>query len=207
MGCCGGNDNKLNIPSYVDDCALFAPGAHVGAEEVVAAMAAELGHAQPKTMNLTLARALSYKKRVAERLKQVETDVQTNNSVLAGQDRESDVLALIEERHRLVNHMIDLKVAIQQANGPIQRLILELAEMKSENDFFRRVPTLHGVRQNQYSYDPGQPNTLNYESVLRKAEVDDLVKRNNIRIDKTQERLENHNHVTTITIEDIGLLS
>lgn len=205
MGCCGGN-SKMEVPGYVDECGSSRHDDYDNQMREMSLVACR-NVSSKKVVSMSLARALTYKKRVAERLKQVDTDIIAYNSVLAGQDREVDVNALFEERSRLVSHMVHLKLAIQQANGPIQRDILVLAELKSENDFYRRVPTLHGVRQNQFAYDPGQSATLTYDAVVRKSDADAAVKQNNAMIDSTQERIEAHNHTAQITVEDIGLFS
>lgn len=167
------------------------------------------GGAEPKKMlTMSLSRALVYKKRVAERLSLVERDIQANNSVMVGQEREVDVAALVIERARLVSHMLNLKIAIQRATDPIRRDILSLGELKSENEFYRRISTAHRSSPNPYaSYGDNQPATVTYEAVIRKSDVDDLVKRNNAGVDLTQEKIETHNYTTKITIEDIGILS
>jgi hypothetical protein len=166
--------------------------------------AVRIGEVSTGTLTLTLARALTYKKRVLERIALVENDIRTSNSVQVGIERESDVAALVEERASLVAHLIELKSLIARANGPIQRDIFSLAESKGEIAFLRSVNTFNGPRMQQVVY--GQPaETVQYEAVIRKADVDKANRELTAQIDSTQERIEKHNYNTSITIKDLGL--
>ena len=69
---------------------------------------------------ITLARALKYKNRVAQRLQKLRDDVQRFNSVIAENDREIDVVATLEEIVKLENHLVELKLKLDQATTPIK---------------------------------------------------------------------------------------
>lgn len=199
MGCCGGIDpelTKLLAVEEADHCCQSQ-------QKVMEKMGVKL--IDPKAQTMTLARALTYKKRVAERLSQVEENILIANSVIAGTEREVDVDALIQERRRLVGHMIDLKLKIMRATDPIRGLILSLAEFKSENEFYQRITTTHGAITNPYGRFGEGAAIITYDAVVRKSDVDELTRKNNANIDQTQEEIERHNYNTKITVEDIGL--
>jgi len=70
-------------------------------------------------MEITLAKALKQKKRVAAEISKLEADIRSNNSMSKNATREVDVTALLNRRTYLVNYMIALKLAINEANRPI----------------------------------------------------------------------------------------
>lgn len=145
---------------------------------------------------MTLARALRYKKRVVETIRKLETDISENNSVLTGTEREVDVSVLLNQRDAWVKHLVDLKLAIQEATRPIQRLVLELAETKSEIAFFGKLDTTQGIKVDRYGISDKEAK---YESVVRKADKDARLKRLQERIDALQTKIDDHN--TSVAVE------
>lgn len=147
--------------------------------------------------NMTLARALRYKKRVIERIRSLETDIQGHNSIIVGSTREFDVLQGLEDRHTLIQHLVNLKLSIQEATKPVQRIVLELAETKSEIAFLQRIDTKHGVIKDQWKDAP----PVEYIALIRKASRDDRVKILQKQVDKLQTQLDSHNASVFLEIE------
>ncbi len=152
-------------------------------------------------MDLTLAKALKYKNRLVTAISSRTNDIQRYNSVVEGGDREVDVLKLLEEHQLLVKHLIDLKLAINKANQPIQQFIFEIAEVKSEIKLYEGMSTTHGSSRDLYG-----EAVIKYDALLRKKDVDQKVVELNRRLDAVQEKIDVHNHVAKITIEDTGLI-
>jgi len=80
--------------------------------------------------NLTLAKALSVKNRLAGRLAQALSNIETYNSVLARQRDDYgkatvDVRAEYDRYRKLQDGLIVVKAAIQRANLPIYEDILQ----------------------------------------------------------------------------------
>src|SRR5258707_15203720 len=101
-------------------------------------------------VEITLAKALKLKNRLAGRLAKIDTDLQAYNSVQVGSDQ-PDIRALYAERAILVARLIDLKVAIQAANVPMQRTICEMGEQKSLIALLAKLNTKHGSSVEGYA--------------------------------------------------------
>jgi len=148
------------------------------------------------TERMTLARALRYKKRVVENIRTLEMEIQQNNSKIDGEERECDVRLAFKRREAWVFHLVDLKMKMQEATRPIQRLILELAEAKSEIAFWQRVPTMHGTQPSRFRAE----TTIRYVAEFRKPETDSMVRMLQDRIDLLQTQIDAHNAETTVEI-------
>lgn len=145
---------------------------------------------------MTLSRALRYKKRVVENIRKLEEDVQSNNSMVYGEECDSDVRLSLKQRDGWVTHLVDLKLAIQAATQPINRLVLELAETKSEISFVQRINVTHGLSQSRYRDEA----SIKYKAEIRKPERNTLVTTLQNKIDDLQTRIDVHNAETTITL-------
>jgi hypothetical protein len=117
---------------------------------------------------ITLAKALKIKNRLVGRLAKVQADIQAFNSVPEGQAGQVDVPALVQNREALVEAIVGLKTAINDANREAQRDIYALAEKKATAQFLAGVCTRHGPQP------PVYPSTIevNYVAALKKADVD-----------------------------------
>ena len=146
---------------------------------------------------LTLAKALKIKNRLAGRLAKVQADIQAYNSVPAGQADQVNVPALVQTREELVGALVNIKTAINEANREAQRDIYDLAEKKATAQFLAGVNTRHGPQPAVY------PNTteVSYVAALKKADVDALVVRLENEIDQLQDRLDQFNHDHKIEVD------
>jgi hypothetical protein len=146
---------------------------------------------------ITLAKALKVKNRLAGRLAKVQADIQGYNSVPEGQADQVNVPALLKTREGLVEALVTLKTAINEANREAQRDIYDLAEKKATAQFLAGVNTRHGPQPAVY------PNTteVSYVAALKKADVDALVARLEKEIDRLQDWLDQFNHVHRIEVD------
>ena len=146
---------------------------------------------------LTLAKALKVKNRLAGRLAKVQADIQAYNSVPQGQADQVNVPALMQTREELVGALVGLKTAINDANREAQRDIYDLAEKKATAQFLAGVNTRHGPQPAVY------PNTteVSYVAALKKADVDALVVRLENDIDQLQDRLDQFNHDRRVEVD------
>src|ERR1700754_3662045 len=95
-------------------------------------------------LNITLAKALKLKNRLAGKLTKITQTVQLYNSTQQTAEQ-IDVRAAYTERAELVRQLTELKYTITRANAPIQRDIFDLAELKSEVTLLTGLNTRHGT--------------------------------------------------------------
>ena len=148
-------------------------------------------------MEITLGKALKIKNRLVGRLAKVQIDIQVFNSVPEGQAGQVNVPVLMQTRAALVEAVVALKTAINEANRQTQRDIYELAEKKATVQFLAGVITRYGPQPAVY------PNTteVNYIAALKKADVDAQVVKLENEIDQLQDRLDQFNHDHKIEVD------
>ncbi len=146
---------------------------------------------------ITLAKALKVKNRLAGRLAKVQADIQAYNSVPEGQADQVNVQALVRARDELVEALVNLKTAISDANREAQRDIYLLAEKKAEAQFLAGLSTRHGLQPAVY---PGAAD-VRYVAALKKADVDARMGRLEQEIDQLQDRLDHFNQVCRVEVE------
>jgi hypothetical protein len=147
------------------------------------------------TTDISLAKALKVKNRLAGRLARLDADLKKYNCTLEGSDR-PDVPALYEARRALVDRLIELKAGISAANGPIQRAIYELAEAKALLKLLGELNTTHGK-----VVQPYQTAEAVYVAQLRQADVEREVRRLEAEADHLQDRIDAFNHQALIRVE------
>jgi hypothetical protein len=149
--------------------------------------------------SVTLAKALSVKNRLAGRLSQARSNIETYNSVLAGQ-RDDDPRATVDVRAEyerllmLQEGLVVVKAAIQRANTPVYEDVLRLAEKKALVQMLNGLNTKHGT-------EPGYAGVeYRYSATILKPEVLEMVRRLEAEIDKLQDKLNHFNATVTVEI-------
>jgi hypothetical protein len=148
---------------------------------------------------LTLAKALSVKNRLAGRLAQARSNIETYNSVLAGQRDDYgkatvDVRAEYARYRKLQDGLIVVKAAIQRANLPIHEDILQLRELKSVVEMLSGLDTKNGT-------EPGYNGVeFRYSAVILKPEVLTIIRELEAQIDAIQDKINEFNSSTRIEI-------
>jgi hypothetical protein len=84
------------------------------------------------TETITLAQALKQRKRLAQRIGQIDQRIGKNNSVPQGNVRDASPRELLAERARLVDQLVAVKMAVLRGNDGIQEKVLRIAEIKGE---------------------------------------------------------------------------
>ena len=149
--------------------------------------------------SLTLAKALSVKNRLAGRLAQARGNIETYNSVLAGQREGNgagvvDVRAEFDRMQKLQDALVAVKAAIQRANIEIYAEILRLGEIKSLIQMLNGLNTRHGA-------EPGYNGVeYHYVAELGKPEVLELIRQREAEIDAIQDRINQYNAATRIEL-------
>lgn len=143
--------------------------------------------------NISLARALTYKKRVVESLRKLDE----------GTKPETDIKLALQQREGLVKHLILLKLTLMEATKKIQEKIFELGEAKSEISIYQGLNTTSG-RVRQHSYREGD-SVITFTAVISKQEKDKTVKALQEKIDNLQQEIDAHNNTTKIEIPEMDL--
>jgi hypothetical protein len=148
---------------------------------------------------LTLAKALSVKNRLAGRLAQARENIETYNSVLAGQRDDYgkatvDVRAEYARYRKLQDGLIVVKATIQRANLPVYEDILQLGELKSVIQMLSGLNTKNGT-------EPGFNGVeFRYSAVMLKPEALGIIRELETQIDAIQDKLNEFNASTRIEI-------
>jgi hypothetical protein len=149
----------------------------------------------------SLARALKYKNRLVGKIAAVTDTIRTKNSIIKGSEREVDIEALASLRVKLIDNLIILKTAINQANGPIVRDIFAISELKAESTFLSSIDTTHGKATKDRGFYNSTSEPVEFEAYIRFNKVEELKTNANKKIDAIQEKIDKHNHSTTINVE------
>ncbi|WP_406693620.1 hypothetical protein V5E97_21550 [Singulisphaera sp. Ch08] len=148
---------------------------------------------------VSLAKALSVKNRLAGRLAQARTNIETYNSVLVGQrDAEGqatvDVRAELERFLLLQEGLVTVKAAIQRANVAVYEDVLRLGERKGLIQMLNGLNTKHGS-------EPGYNGVeYRYDATITKPEALEMVRRLEAEIDKLQDKLNQYNASTRVDL-------
>ena len=152
-------------------------------------------------MNVTIARALKEKNRIAGRLRQAVDLVKRENRKIAGSPRSIDVAAQLAEAERLSDILVKTKTSIAEANVGIVGAIVELEEVKSMIASLSAVSTDDEVEIESRSY--GQtPVERRFDVVLKAPDILEKVAALQKRADALQDRLDEFNAGTRISIPD-----
>lgn len=151
------------------------------------------------TEAMTLAKALSVKNRLAGRLAQARSNIETYNSVLAGQ-RDEDGRAGVDVRAEygrllmLQDGLVAVKAAIQRANLAIYEDVLRLGEMKALIQMLNGLNTKHGTEP---SYNGVE---YHFVATITKPEALESVRRLEAEIDTLQDKLNKYNASTKVEL-------
>ena len=147
---------------------------------------------------VSIARALKEKNRVAGRLAKAREIIQQENSKDRSLPRRVDVEATYAEAKMLEARLVAIKSAIAQANDPIVAKIIELDELKSEIAFLNGLNVKEG-RFEEVSY--GNKIVRDIEAVVGQARVLAEVAELQKRADALQDALDEFNASTKVEIE------
>jgi hypothetical protein len=127
--------------------------------------------------------------------------------MIVGNEREIDVIGLMEVRRAIVEKLVEIKTAISAANEPIRTKIYQIAELKALIGFLKGIPTTHGKVASRRSFLDDTHSDVEYVAAIRTSDVESLTKEAKRMIDVLQTEIDAHNASTSIdvTVEE-GLL-
>ena len=145
---------------------------------------------------ISLAKALKEKNKIVSKIKDLETKIQQNNVTIKGNNfaykTEELLPALINEKSKLVT----LKAKIFDANSPIYKEILELAEAKAHLKFLKSLNTQEGIVVERYN-----DKETNYVAQIGVQKRDAMVEEYQSKVDALQEKIDVYNHTSSIEID------
>ena len=150
-------------------------------------------------MELTLSKALKLKNRLVKKLNKVDADLARVNVELKENPHEVDATGLMKLRHRVVEDLVALKMSINEGNRDIQEAIYQMAECRGEIAMLNRLDTRHGVVMNN-SHFGAASEKMECVAQIRKADVDTAVESIEGILDGLQDRVDEHNATTKITV-------
>lgn len=152
-----------------------------------------------ETVEVNLCRALKVKNRLASRLSRLDQLITQHNSCVQGH-REYDIKTLYKQRMLLAEQLVGIKVAISNANIPIQKQIYEVAECKALCKTLSEIDTSHGPK----SLGVGE-SVQHYEAQFRATDVQKELRKVEREVDRLQDELDQFNLQTRISIPQIWL--
>jgi hypothetical protein len=150
------------------------------------------------TEAVTLAKALSIKNRLAGRLTQAKTNVETYNSVSVGlkddEGHQVDVRAEFDRYKALQAGLVTVKAAIALANAAIYHHVLTLGEKKALIQWLNSLNTKQGTEPGFGGFEH------RYAATFTKPEVLEKIRKLESEIDQIQDQLNQYNASTTINL-------
>ncbi|QEH33093.1 hypothetical protein OJF2_15900 [Aquisphaera giovannonii] len=148
---------------------------------------------------ITLAKALSIRKRLAGRLAQARSLIIEYNSVLSGLydvlgKSTVDVRVEYDRFRKIQDGLIVVKALIQRANQPIDEDLLQLRELRSLIRLLNELDTRHGT-------EPGLNGVeYQYMAVFRKPDVLAMVRDLEVQMDALQDRIDEFQNEARVEI-------
>lgn len=148
-------------------------------------------------MQVTLAKALKERSRLAGKLKRNFELINKENSMISGSQRSFDLNKVHQECFQLHNRLILIKKIIAKANAPIAEKLVEMDELKSMICYLRNVKTTIGWQQQGYSAEK-----VCFDAVLGSAELTAEADQLQKRAEQLQDELDDFNALTKVEISD-----
>lgn len=146
---------------------------------------------------MNIKQALKYKNKLAQKVNEMFSRVNTYNSYEVGEVRAYDVKVSLDEYFKLSNELVELKNKIHMANRPVYGKIFELSELKSQVSKLKMMDCQSGKVQDRFGRINGDNPTVK-DAIISVVERDKMVESLEERIEKIQDELDTHNATTII---------
>lgn len=148
-------------------------------------------------MQVTLAKALKERSRLAGKLKRNFELINKENSMIGGSERSFDLHELHQECLQIHERLVTIKKIIAKANAPIAEKLVEMDELKSMISYLRNVNTTIGWQSQGYGAEK-----VCYEVILGNAELTAEADQLQKRAEHLQDELDEFNALTKVEIPD-----
>lgn len=146
---------------------------------------------------MKLFQALKLKNKLVAEITNKKSLIQQKNSREEGETNYYNVNQLFKDLTTHIDNLTALKIAINDANSPIQHIIYELAETKTMLNFIKGLNTQEGVIKNRFASD----TESKYVVAFNELQKNELVEQYQSKIDTMQEDIDVFNHTTDIKLD------
>lgn len=145
--------------------------------------------------NLTIARALKEKNRIASTIAKNWKKISSFNSLLKGAERPYDINVLLKETLELTDELVTIKRNIHDKSSPVREKIFRLSEIKNIISKLEDIPTKDGLGLvKNRGYDVRDE----MEATLKPTDIDRLISEYQKEIDSIQMELDIFNFNTKL---------
>lgn len=156
-------------------------------------------------MGITLAKALKIKNKLIGEIKDIEKMIVSKNTIIINEKvdigkhvNKYNVEKMYNELQDKTNKLINLKIAINDANSEIIHHIFSMGEYKSLLKFLSTIDIKEGVVNRGYL----ESNVNEYFSQIDDIKLNGMKKELQDKIDNIQDELDKHNHTTILDLEE-----
>jgi len=153
-------------------------------------------------MKVSIARALSIKKRLVGEIEKTANIIRENNSWRSDNTPEYDAKEMFQKLVQLKGRLIKIKTIISLANDKIQEKIFELSEQKDLIKTVKTIDTKKGKHHESIGRFGGDSVEIDYSCGISRKELDEIISKAQDKIDNIQAELDHHNAITMVEIPD-----
>lgn len=145
---------------------------------------------------MKLYKALKLKNKLVGEINKLQQNIQHKNSFVVDSLQNYNVLEMIQTLESKKTKLINLKLAINEANQDIQKEIYLLSEIKSTINFYQSLNTSKGKQYSDYSRE----TVLEYTCWVDELEKDNKIKELEDTLESIQELIDSHNYTKEIEV-------
>lgn len=148
---------------------------------------------------MNIHQGLKEKNRLAGQIKQIDERIRINSRWVKGNVPSYDVLQLLEERSRIVDMLITLKLQISLATAPVIHKILQMAECKALITVLKGLELSKGMDDTSHRRGYAlTAATIEYDTAMTQRQRDQKIDAVQIEISRLQDELDHFNAVTEL---------
>jgi hypothetical protein len=148
---------------------------------------------------MKLMKALKTKNRIVGEINRLKNILKRDNSVELHTIEEDKRAAVEGEMLKKMEELIKVKSAISTANMGIYNSICRMEELKSLKAYYNTLDTTHGEVTLSSRFIEKE-TTKTYNAYLTQEKVDDKLKELQQQIDTLQDKIDEYNAITEVTI-------
>lgn len=139
----------------------------------------------------TIAKALVQKNKLKREVAQLQKKLSTHNSVIAGNVRPFDIVAVDAELNSKTRELAALKANITIANRDVQHKINLMAELRGLISYYRNLVIINGKTKVAYGSD-----TNTYDCILTERDIEERLRALEHEVEIIQDEMDAHNYLT-----------
>lgn len=155
-------------------------------------------------MNITLAKALKIKNRLAGELAKLQAIIRTHNAVRSDriEERSIDIDEIWKQIKSVRNNLVSIRSKIAEATSSIAPKLIQMEEYKSYITFLNTLPIRETTETEVIGYGAAAlTKEYKWESFISEAEKNLLINEAQKSIDLLQDEVDEYNAITKISID------